>query len=282
MNDVVTSKDGTTISYLKIGEGPGLVILHGVMESARSHFELAEALSPTFTVYLPDRRGRGLSGAYGHDYSMQKEVEDLDALLTKTASRFVLGVSFGGLIALQASWNLKAIHKAVIFEPPLLIENSISTDWVDRYDKEMAEGKIAAALVTGMLGAQMGPPIFQRMPRRLLNQMTKLGMALERSSDGSDGPLPMKVLAPTLHYDSQVVIEMDGKLETFKAIEIEVLLLGGSKSPSYLKTAVDELEKVIPHVIRVEFDGLNHGATGNKNRRGQPDRVAEAVRSFLT
>ncbi|KAJ8098041.1 alpha/beta hydrolase [Lipomyces tetrasporus] len=128
MNDVVTSKDGTTISYLKLGEGPGLVILHGAMESARSHFELAEALAPAFTVYLPDRRGRGLSGTYGHEYSMQKEVEDLDALLTKTASHFVLGVSSGALIALQASWKLKAIHKAVIFEPPLLINNSISRD----------------------------------------------------------------------------------------------------------------------------------------------------------
>ncbi|KAK9251280.1 Alpha/Beta hydrolase protein [Lipomyces tetrasporus] len=246
MNDVVTSKDGTTISYLKLGEGPGLVILHGAMESARSHFELAEALAPAFTVYLPDRRGRGLSGTYGHEYSMQKEVEDLDALLTKTASHFVLGVSSGALIALQASWKLKAIHKAV-----------------DRYDKKMAEGQTAAALVTGMLGAQMGPPTFQRMPRWLLIQMTKLGMALEGSSDGRDGPLPMK-------------------LETFKAIEIDVLLLGGSKSPAYLKTAVDELEEVVPHVRRVEFDGLNHGATGNRNRRGQPGRVAEAVRPFLT
>ncbi|KAJ8098042.1 hypothetical protein POJ06DRAFT_270853 [Lipomyces tetrasporus] len=68
----------------------------------------------------------------------------------------------------------------------------------------MAEGQTAAALVTGMLGAQMGPPTFQRMPRWLLIQMTKLGMALEGSSDGRDGPLPMKVLAPTLHYDSQL------------------------------------------------------------------------------
>ncbi len=47
--------------------------------------QLAEAMAGSFTVYLPDRRGRGLSGPYGAGYSMQREVEDLDALLTKRA-----------------------------------------------------------------------------------------------------------------------------------------------------------------------------------------------------
>ena len=56
----VTSKDRTIISYRQIGHGPGLMVLHGIMESAQSHMQLAEALADSFTVYLPDRRGRGL------------------------------------------------------------------------------------------------------------------------------------------------------------------------------------------------------------------------------
>ncbi|KAK9342596.1 Alpha/Beta hydrolase protein [Lipomyces starkeyi] len=282
MNNLVTSKDGTAISYLKLGQGPGVVILHGTMESSRSHFELAEALAPNFTVYLPDRRGRSLSGTYGPGFTIRKEVEDVDALLAETGSHFVLGVSSGGLVALQAALDLKTIHKAVIFEPPLVINDSISTDWVERYDNEMANGKVASALVTGMLGAQMGPPTLQRMPKWLLVLFTKFWMAREGSSDGSDGPLPMKVLAPTMHYDFQLAIEMKDKLDIFKNIEIDVLLLGGSKSAPYLKTAVDALEKVIPNASRVEFEGLNHGATGNRNRAGQPQRVAAELVSFLT
>jgi hypothetical protein len=50
------------------------------MEPAQSHMQLAEALAGTFTVYLPDRRGRGLSGSSGADSRMQEDVEDLDAL----------------------------------------------------------------------------------------------------------------------------------------------------------------------------------------------------------
>ena len=60
----VTSRDGTPIGYLRTGRGPAVVILHGSMESARSHTLLAQALAGDFTVYLPDRRGRGMSGPH--------------------------------------------------------------------------------------------------------------------------------------------------------------------------------------------------------------------------
>ncbi|KAK9233849.1 Alpha/Beta hydrolase protein [Lipomyces kononenkoae] len=282
MNDTVTSKDGTIISYLKVGEGPGIIILHGAMESAWSHFELARALSDSFTVYLPDRRGRGRSGPYGPDFIIQKEVEDVDALLSKTDSHFVMGVSAGAIIALNASLELKAIHKAIIFEPPLMTDNLVSVDWVDRYDKEISAGKVAAALVTGMLGSQMGPPALHRMPRWFLIMMTKLMMTLEGPSDGSDGPIPMKVLAPTLHYDVQLILEFEDKQKDLvSTIGINVLLLGGSLSPPYLKAAVDRLEKTIPNAKRVEFAGFHHGATGNKNRGGHPETVASEIKSFL-
>ena len=39
----VTSRDGTPIGYLKTGRGPAVVILHGSMESARSHTLLARS-----------------------------------------------------------------------------------------------------------------------------------------------------------------------------------------------------------------------------------------------
>ena len=92
----VTSKDGTTIGYRQLGHGPGIVLLHGAVASAHNHMQLAEALADAFTIYVPDRRGRGLSGPFGNDYSIQKEVEDMDALLTKTGAHNVFGVSSGG------------------------------------------------------------------------------------------------------------------------------------------------------------------------------------------
>ena len=277
----VTSKDGVTIGYRQLGHGPGVVLLHGMMSSGQNHMQLAEALADAFTVYVPDRRGRGLSGPYSEDYSVQKDVEDMDALLTQTGAHNVFGVSAGGIISLQAALTLPAIHKAAIYEPPLFMDESAPTAVLTRFDKEMAQGKVAAALVTAMKGAQMGPPIFSVMPRWLLERLTSKFMASADKKAKGDY-VPMRALAPLLHYDFQLVVEMSGKLESFRAIRAEVLLLGGSKSPAYFKVALGDLEKALPHARRVEFPGLDHAASWNTDIGGQPEPVAQELRRFLS
>src|SRR5947209_17841065 len=261
----VTSQDGTTIDYYQLGHGPGVVLLHGGMESAHSHMQLAEALADAFTVYLPERRGHNLSGPDSKDYSIQREVEDMDALLTKTGAHYVFGVSAGGLICLQAALTLPAIHKADLYEPALIVNGSISAAFLPRYDKEMAQGKVAAALVTAMKGAQMGPPIFNAIPSFLLELLTNMAMKSEDKKARS-GDVTMRMLAPTLHYDFQLVDETAETLENFRAVRAEVLLLGGSKSQAYLKVALDALEKVLPHVKRIEFPALDQSSSSDPSK----------------
>src|SRR5674536_89891 len=88
----VTSRDGTTIGYRQLGDGPGIVLLHGGANASQNYMKLGALLSEAFTVYIPDRRGRGLSGPFGDNYSIQKEVEDLDAILKKTDAHNVFGL----------------------------------------------------------------------------------------------------------------------------------------------------------------------------------------------
>ncbi|HEX9096814.1 MAG TPA: alpha/beta hydrolase [Candidatus Dormibacteraeota bacterium] len=276
----VVSKDGTTIGYRQLGRGPGLVVLHGAMESAQSHMQLAEALADAYTVYLPDRRGRGLSGAYGASYSVREDVDDMDALLKKTGAHYVFGVSSGAIISLEAALTLPAIQKAAIFEPPFMLSGSAAAAWLPRFDAEIAQGKIAAAMITGMKGAQMGPPLLNLMPGWLLERLTTMMMASEEKKAKGDG-VTMRMLAPTLHYDFQLVIDTDASLERFRALPADVLLLGGSKSPEYLKTGLDALQRTLPHATRVEFPGVGHEASGNTDRRGRPGRVAQELRRFF-
>lgn len=276
----VISADGTTIGYRQFGHGPGLILLHGAASSGYNHLQLAEQLATAFTVYVPDRRGRGLSGPNGLDYSIQKDIEDMDALLTKTGAHQVFGVSSGGIIWLQAALTLPTIHKAAIYEPPFIVNDSLSTAFMARYEQEMAQGKGDEALITGMKGAQMGPLIFNVMPRFLLKALFNMG-AKQEKQNGQETYVPMKELAPTLHYDFQLVVQMSEKLERFMEVHAEVLLLGGSKSPSYLKVALSTLEHVLPHVTRVEFAGLGHAASWNTDRGGHPGPVAQALHRFF-
>src|SRR5260370_23557586 len=208
----VTSQDGTRIGYRRIGYGPGVVVVHGTMSSGYNHMQLAEQLSDAFTIYLIDRRSRDLSGPYSkEDYSIQEEVEDLDALLTKTGAHQVFGVSSGGIICLQAALTLPTIHKAAIYEPPLIVNDSISTAFMTRFDQEIAQGKMAAARVAAMKEAQTRPPIFNLLPSLLLQALTNVTLSAVRWHGCSDY-VSMRELAPTLHYDFQLVAAMNGKL----------------------------------------------------------------------
>jgi pimeloyl-ACP methyl ester carboxylesterase len=250
------------------------------MSSGANHTQLAEALAGSFTVFVPDRRTLSLRGRDRGEYSIQKEVEDLDALLTEMGAVNVFGVSSGGIIALQAALTLPAIYRVAVYEPPMFADRSVPSAVLARYDSEMARGKVAAALITAMKGAQMGPPAFNCIPRPLLVMLTN---RMLKSQDGKPAGdyVSMKALAPSLHYDLQLVADMSGKHRGFEAIRAEVLLLGGSKSPAYLKAALDSLDKVLPQARRVEFPGLDHAASWNTDIGGRPDAVAEQLRRFF-
>jgi pimeloyl-ACP methyl ester carboxylesterase len=276
----VTSQDGVTIGYRQLGHGPGVVIVHGSMSTGYNHLQLAELLSDALTVYLPDRRGFGLSGPFSQDDGIQKDVEDLDALLTKTGAHNVFGVSAGAIISLKAALSLPAIHKLAIYEPPLFMNSAAPTAMMTRFDQEMAQGKVAAALTTTTKGAPLISEMFSAMPRWLLEFMTNRMMSFEAKQEPS-GYASFRELAPTLHHDGRVIIEMSGKQESLRAIRAEVLLLGGSKSTPFLKTGLDSVAKVLSHARRVEFPGLNHSSSWNTDRGGQPEPLAQELRQFF-
>jgi pimeloyl-ACP methyl ester carboxylesterase len=91
----------------------------------------------------------------------------------------------------------------------------------------------------------------------------------------------MRELAPTLGRDFEVVVGAGGLDDSLAGIGAAVLLVGGDRSPRYLRQAVDALAVRLPQAERVVLPGLGHGATGNRDRGGRPDQVAPHVRAFL-
>ena len=281
----VVSKDGTRIGYLRLGQGPAVVMVHGSNESARSHTRLALALAGVFTVYLPDRRGRGMSGPHRPDHSMRTEVEDLRAVLAESRAQKVFGASVGGLIALEAARTHPAIRQVAVWEPALLMDRSSSyTGWVRRFDQELAQGKVAAALITSMFGLDLAPPVMRLMPRWLLEAQTNMVMNKEDKRATSD-TVTMRKLAPTLRYEGLLLAETAGTIGEFAEVPADVLLLGGTmQRPAFIRPAFDAFAQTLPHNRRVVLRGLDHGGSsdvGPTNRGGRPDSVAPEIRAFF-
>jgi hypothetical protein len=171
-----------------------------------------------------------------------------------------------------------------VTEPALLMgDGTRYTQWLGRFDQEMAEGKVAAALITSMYGLGLAPPVFKLMPRRLLTALTSMAMNSEDRKATSD-TMTMRSLAPTLHCEGVLLAEMAGTIGTFRNVPADVLLLGGSRGLPFLKPALDALARALPHSRRVEFAGLDHGGSSDissTNRSGKPEVVAREILPFF-
>ncbi len=273
----VISADGTTIGYRQMGSGPALILVHGGMQASQNFRKLSEALADIFTVYVVDRRGRGMSGSYGDGYSLSKDVEDIQALVNKTDARFIFGLSSGAIITLQTALMTPSVQKVAIYEPPFPVNDQDAPDkWIDGYERNLAKGDLAGVLVSILKGTDDSPMTL--IPSFILVPMLKMGIN-DNTQNGEAGDIPFKDLIPTMHYDGLLVREMRGKLEQYRGVQAEVLLMSGSRSRSFLKAPLRYLSAILPHSKRIEFTGVGHTIADND---GKPEMVAAELKRFFS
>ena len=90
--------------YRKYGNGPPLIILHGLFGSSDNWVTIAKKISGSYTVYLPDMRNHGNSPhSEIHDYqSMRDDLYEL-VIELKLGKIFLAGHSMGGKTAIHFS-----------------------------------------------------------------------------------------------------------------------------------------------------------------------------------
>jgi len=236
---------------------------------------LAEQLSDSFAVHLPDRRGRGISGPAGPEDGLGKDVEDLDAVLRETNAHFVFGLSAGAIVALQGALRIREITRVALFEPPLSFDGYPPLSWVPSYERELSRGDLGGALATIMKGTLAEE---MRAPHFVLAWM--MSRTLRRADERARqlGVQPFTEMVPAMRRDIRIVQDSSGLLDMLGAASCEVLLLGGEKSARYLRATLDRLSTVMPKARRVTIPGVGHGAATNG---GKPELVAAELRGFF-
>jgi pimeloyl-ACP methyl ester carboxylesterase len=101
------SVNGDRIAYRAAGEGPLLLLVHGMAGSSETWRHVIPALSERFTILAPDLLGQGQSDKPRGDYSLGGHANTLrdlmDALEHERAS--VIGQSLGGGVAMQFAYQ---------------------------------------------------------------------------------------------------------------------------------------------------------------------------------
>jgi pimeloyl-ACP methyl ester carboxylesterase len=245
----VRSRDGTPIAYDVAGDGPALILVGGAFSYRRykSSLQLVELLAPRFTVVNYDRRGRGDSGDTA-TYAVEREIQDLAALVETTGETDVFGMSSGGVLALRAAAAGVPFRRAVVYQPPFSVDASghlPPADFEQRLRELVASGD-RGATVGYFMREGMGAP-------RLLVGGLRLARPIWRN---------LEAVSHTLPYDYAV---MNGTVhgqplarEPWASIATPTLVVDGGKSPASLRHAADALAMRLPAATRLTLPGQSH------------------------
>ena len=267
----VISRDGTIISFLSVGTGPGVIVLPGVLSTAGDYATFASALAENFAVHTLERRGRGRSGPQGDGYSIQKEIDDVLALQRETGATFLVGHSYGGLIALEAARNNDAFTKIAVYEPGVSINGSMPVSWMPGYEKKIAENRKLDALVGFTLAD--APARLSKVPPWLMKLMLRLLFIRRPDSRAMLGLLQQNL------REWQEIARRDSHYEDYREISAAVLLLHGGRSDSRaVDLVIERLPAVIPHCETKVFPRLDHFGI----ERTAPKEVATAIGKFFS
>jgi pimeloyl-ACP methyl ester carboxylesterase len=252
-----TSADGTEIAYdvtgPRSGAGPAVVVVEGALcqRSMGTAKALTRLLSEDYAVHAYDRRGRGQSGRGASTYAVDREVEDLVAVLDAAGpDAFVVGASSGAALVLEATRAGVPMRKIALYEVPFIVDGTHAPNdpGMGRRTQELVDAGKRGAAVTLFLRT-VGVPALGLMMMRALPVWKKLTS-----------------VAHTLPYDLEIVLRHqqgrplpDGY---YAEVTAPTLVIAGGKSPVYMKSAQAAVVAQLPHGTLVDLPGETHMVRG--------------------
>jgi len=252
----VTSADGTTIAFDRLGAGPPVVLVCGGSTDRTSNAGLATELAPAFTVFNYDRRGRGDSSDTA-PYAVEREIEDIRAVIEVAGgSACLYGTSSGAALALEATAAGVPVRKLALWEPPYILDPAARppTDQVEQYQRMIAEGRRGDAVEYFMSRVVGMPGSF---------------VAWAKTQPFWAG---QEKIAHTLAYDATVM--GDYSLPASAAsVTVPTLVLAGTASFPFMRETADALAARIPDGQARLLDGQDHNVA--------PAAIAPVLIEFL-
>ncbi|MCW3464011.1 alpha/beta fold hydrolase [Chitinophaga nivalis] len=264
------SADGTTIGFQQGGTGPGLIIVPGTLSTSADYTRLAHLLSPSFTVYIIDRRGRGGSGAQGLSYGIRQECEDVQAVQAATGATYIFGHSFGGLVTLETATRYPSFKGIVLYEPGVATEdNPAAWKWISTYEQALQNKQPRRAFTSFVQGAGHTP--LSKMPRWFASFVLRMMVR------GTHWQETAALLETNLneHKETQ---KLRGTYQHYQGITSKVLLLSGDKSPEFVHRTNQILADTIAGSQSQTLPGLSHLSPENKEA---PEAIAKEILRIL-
>jgi pimeloyl-ACP methyl ester carboxylesterase len=254
------SPDGSEIACEIIGSGPAILLIHGTADDRLGFDRIAPLLGDRFTLYMMDRRGRGLSTNDVAPYAIEREFEDINALAAKIADKQgapngVFAHSYGALCAMGAARTATQIGRMMFYEPPPGSPSMLVNRMVD----ENAKGNLEGVMHIQFVELQHQPQaVFDRLKSDPARWARYLGFA--------------GTIAREFVNARRFSIADD----EFAHTKFDVRFIVGEKTFPPLAKYTDTALRAFPRADKRIIPGQGHNAL-----RQAPDLVAAEIASFF-
>lgn len=255
----ITSADGTRLSARRSGEGVPVVLVHGTLYGISAFSMVELEIADRHATWVYDRRGRGGSGDRPDDHSLQREIEDLQAVLAAAgAPAHVVGHSYGAVVALAAAASGAAMRSLVLYEPPLR-QDQLDHRIITQVEALVASGDLDGAITlmaTGLAGVTDDELALPRRITPIWNQL-RAGVA-------------------STPRELEVVAGVDWGGFDLPVRDRPVLVIRGDRDHSPVYPRPEDLPRFVADAEVVTIAGQGHLAT-----TFAPARFAEVVLDFI-
>ena len=260
--------------FRKYGNGPPLIILHGLFGSSDNWVTIAKNLSDSFTVYLPDQRNHGQSPhSSKHDYDSMRD--DLFELVNDLALKkfFLVGHSMGGKTAISFALKWPEMLNGLLIADISPFVNQNMGQSVYNEHQTILNAILSTDLKKITTRSQAESILSEKIPSEKIR-----GLILKNLERVSDNGFGWKINAQSL-LDNLGKI-MDGvERQTIPDHQITgfpVIFLKGSDSDYIPSGDLYDIQKIFPAAELIEVHGAGHWIQVDK-----PDEVVKNIKRLL-
>ncbi len=247
---------GHSITYEQTGDGPVLLLIHGMAGALDTWRSVVEPLSRNATVLAVDLPGHGSSSPAGGDYSLGSLAAFLRDVLTALGHERVtlVGHSLGGGIAMQFSYQFPQMTErlALVSSGGLGLEVSPALRAAS-----LPGANLFLSLTAGATGATAG--LTRRVmraggisPNLALDELVRSYASL---ADADRRAAFLATVKSVVGLGGQTVRAGD---LLYLAQEIPVLLIWGADDPIIPVAHARAAQELLPHATLAVFDGVRH------------------------
>ena len=260
--------------YRKFGNGPPLIILHGLYGSSDNWVTIAKKLGDAFTVYLPDQRNHGQSPHSDiHDYnSMRDDLFELAADL-RLRKFFLAGHSMGGktAIAFATKWPEMIDGLLVADISPFANETSQSI----AYNQHLTI--LRTIISTDLLAIRSRSQAEELIIEKIESEKMR-GFILKNLQRNTGETFSWKLNAAALYNNLDNIMAGIDLADRFlqPVTGFPVIFLKGSNSNYLTASNIADIKKVFPASEFTVINGAGHWIHTEK-----PDEVISNIRKLL-